>query len=211
MSRPLRIDRWSGLLVAGLVLVGSQQVVDAALIRSKAELAQVLIEKAWTSSLENGEPVRPWPWADTWPVARLSIPARQVDLHVLHGARGNALAFGPGYEVASATPGESGLVVIAGHRDTHFSFIGELAINDRLSLQARDGRWRHYRVSSLEVVDSESSQPPGAKARDGLLLVTCYPLDAIRPGGPLRYLAFATPDKDVPAPPLVQPPGSYQL
>ena len=205
MSRPLRLDRWSGLLVAGLVLVGSQQVVDAALIRSKAELAQVLIEKAWTSSLENGEPVRPWPWADTWPVARLSVPSRQVDLLVLQGARGNSLAFGPGYEAASATPGESGLVVIAGHRDTHFSFIGELAINDRLSLQARDGRWRHYRVSSLEVVDSESAQPPGAEERDGLLLVTCYPLDAIRPGGSLRYLAFAAPDEDVPAPPRGHP------
>lgn len=211
MSRPLRIDRWSGLLVAGLVLVGSQQVVDAVLIRTKAELAQVLIENAWASTLASGEAVRPWPWADTWPVARLSIPSRQVDLHVLHGAQGNALAFGPGYEVASATPGGAGLVVIAGHRDTHFSFIGELTINDRLSLQARDGRWRHYRVSSLEVVDSESAPPPGAEKGDGLLLVTCYPLDAIRPGGSLRYLAFATPDKDVPDPPLVQPPRSYQL
>ena len=211
MPRPLRIDRWSGLLVAGLVLVGSQQVVDAALIKSKAELAQVLIEKAWASTLASGESVRPWPWADTWPVARLSIPSRQVDLHVLHGARGNALAFGPGYEAASAAPGEAGLVVIAGHRDTHFSFIGQLAINARLSLQARDGRWRHYRVSSLEVVDSESAQPPSAEERDGLLLLTCYPLDAIRPGGSLRYLAFAAPDKDVPAPPPVQPPRSYQL
>ena len=211
MSRPLRIDRWNGLLMAGLVLVGSHQMVDAALIKSKAELAQVLIERAWASTLSSGEVVRPWPWADTWPVARLSIPSRQVDQPVLYGARGNALAFGPGYEIASATPGESGLVVIAGHRDTHFSFIGELAINDRVSLQARDGRWRHYRVSSLEVIDSNSAQPPAADAGDGLVLMTCYPLDAIRPGGSLRYLAFATPDNEVNDPPMIQRRRSYQL
>ncbi len=211
MSRPLRCDRWSGLLVAGLVLVGTQQVLDAAVIKSKAELAQVLIDRAWESSLASGEVVLPWPWADTWPVARLSIPERQVDLPVLHGARGNALAFGPGYEAASATPGDSGLVVIAGHRDTHFAFIGELAIDDRLSLQGKDGRWLHYRVSSLDVVDSGTSLPPATDSRDGLVLVTCYPLDAIRPGGSLRYLVFATPDPDIGDPPLVRPIRSYQL
>ena len=211
MSRPLRFDRWGGLLVAGLVLVGTQQVVDAALIRSKAALAQRLIDNAWSTSLASGERVRPWPWADTWPVARLSIPARRVDLPVLHGAPGNALAFAPGHESASAVPGEPGLIVIAGHRDTHFAFIGELTVGDRLSLQARNGQWRHYRLSSLEVVDSAASPPPPADAGDGLLLVTCYPLDAIRPGRPLRYLAFATPETVSNEPPAVQPRRSYQL
>ena len=211
MSRPLRFDRLSGLLMAGLVLVGSQQVVDAALIKSKAELAQVLIDRAVAHSLATGAVVRPWPWADTWPVARLSVPTRQVDLPVLYGAKGNALAFGPGYEAASASPGDPGLVVIAGHRDTHFAFIGELAVNDRLSLQARDGRWQHYRVSSLEVVDSEAFLPPAADSRDGLVLVTCYPLDAIRPGGSLRYLVFATPDNDAGNQLLVHSSRSYQL
>ncbi len=92
MSRPLRCDRLSGLLVAGLVLVGTQQVFDAALIKSKAELARVLIDRAWTLSMEGDQVVKPWPWADTWPVARLSIPDRKVDLPVLYGAQGNAPA-----------------------------------------------------------------------------------------------------------------------
>ncbi len=211
MSRPLRCDRLSGLLVAGLVLVGTQQVFDAALIKSKAELARVLIDRAWTLSIAGDQVVKPWPWADTWPVARLLIPDREVDLPVLYGAQGNALAFGPGYEAASAQPGERGLTVIAGHRDTHFAFIGELSIDDQLSLQGRDGRWLHYRVSSLEVVDSGTALPPATDSLDGLVLVTCYPLDAIRPGGSLRYLAFATPDPDVGDPPLVQPTRSYHL
>jgi len=211
MSRPLRADRITGLLVVGMVLVGSHQLVDAALIKSKAELAQVLIGRAWESSLASGVAVRPWPWADTWPVAKLRLPQRNIELTVLHGATGNALAFGPGHEVASAEPGSRGLSVIAGHRDTHFAFMGELDINDPITLQSMDGIWRRYRITRLQVIDADAVAPPDTQSSEGLLLVTCFPLDAVRPGGSLRYLAFAEPEPALAAAPTIPATRSYQL
>ncbi len=46
---------------------------------------------------ETGAPVKPWPWADTHPVARLIAPAQDADVLVLAGASGRTLAFGPGH------------------------------------------------------------------------------------------------------------------
>jgi len=60
---------------------------------AKAEVAQVLIKRAWI----NGAPdARPWPWADTQTVARLQIKQHNIDALVLGGGNDHALAFGPG-------------------------------------------------------------------------------------------------------------------
>src|SRR4051794_31690320 len=52
------------LAVAGLFLVG-----QGLWIHAKGLLAQVLLERAFTETLVTGRPVKPWSWADTWPVA----------------------------------------------------------------------------------------------------------------------------------------------
>ena len=43
-------------------------------IHAKALLAQVLLERAFAASLATGGAVKPWSWADTWPVARIEVP-----------------------------------------------------------------------------------------------------------------------------------------
>ena len=68
------------------LLVGGWHLGQAAYIAAKAELAQVLIGKAWQRTLAGEQAVKPWPWADTWPVARLIMAERDVDLFVLAGA-----------------------------------------------------------------------------------------------------------------------------
>ena len=180
-------------LFALLLLLGLYQLSGAAVIKLKAGLAQILIARAWEISLASGMAVKPWPWADTWPVMRLTVPATAADLLVLRGATGNALAFGPGYEIASALPGEHGVVVIGGHRDTHFTFLGALAPGDSIALQRMDGSVTEYRVSALRVIDSHTTDLPPTDSADALLLVTCYPLDAVLPGGALRYVVVAEP------------------
>ena len=69
-----------------LLALGLWQLGGAAVIHGKAWLAQRLLERAWAVTLAGGGPVKPWPWADTWPVARLKVPALDVDLFVLAGA-----------------------------------------------------------------------------------------------------------------------------
>lgn len=173
------------LVCLGLALI---QLGSAAWIHLKAELAQRLIAQAWA---ETG-PARPWPWADTWPIARLEFPDRQADLYVLAGGRGNALAFGPGHLAGSAVPGSEGISVIGGHRDTHFAFLRHVQVGDRVVLTDKAGVVRRYRIEAMRVADIRRG--PLQAAGDALILVTCFPFDAVAPGGPLRYLVLARPE-----------------
>jgi sortase A len=188
-----RNNRGWQLLAIILLLAGLQQLGSAGYIKAKAELAQGLIQMAWQKSLASGgEPVKPWPWADTWPVARLKVAAVGVDLYVLAGATGNALAFGPGYETASARPGSPGLSLIGGHRDTHFAFLPRLQAGTAFELHLASGERLNYRVSGNYIADIRRDRPPGGSGDfNELLLVTCYPFDSLRTGGPLRYVISA--------------------
>ncbi|MBM3390454.1 MAG: sortase [Betaproteobacteria bacterium] len=70
-----------------------------------------------------------WPWADTWPVARIVVPGRDIERFVLAGA---------------------------------------------------------------EVVDKSDTRVLAQRLGESrLTLVTCYPFDALRADGPLRYVVTA--------------------
>jgi sortase A len=176
------------LLLAG---AGLWQLGAAGAIHVKARLAQVLLERAWTATLAGRAEARPWPWADTHPVARLQVPALGVDQIVLAGASGRTLAFGPAHLDGTAPPGAAGHSVLSGHRDTHFRFLRRLAPGTELRVQGRDGTWRRYLAGEPRVIDSRRAWLGAAEGRTALTLVTCYPFDAIDPGGPLRYLVSA--------------------
>lgn len=186
--------RYGDVIVLCLLLLGIQQLSSAALIQAKARLAPLLIEKAWEQTLRSGAPaVKPWPWADTWPVGRLRVEALDVDLLVLEGDSGNALAFGPGRALPSAELGSGGTAVIGGHRDTHFAFLQQLRKGHLLQLQLASGESLEYQVQALRIVDASQVQLPVNTAVEALLLITCYPFDALQAGGPLRYVVTVLP------------------
>jgi len=191
-----RLKGWTGLFCCLLLLLALHQLGSAGLIVAKARFAQVLIGGAWHRTLQSGGAVvKPWPWADTWPVARLEVPRLSVDLLVLWGAQGNSLAFAPGYEPASAIPGHSGVTVIGGHRDTHFEFLRDIELNTLLRMQLPSGENVSYRVSDMHVVDIDQNPYLSLNSESSaLILVTCYPFDALLPGGPLRYVVTAITD-----------------
>jgi sortase A len=180
------------MLFLGFVSVSIWQAGEAAYIHAKAWIAQRLIATAWDRSIETGQSMKPWPWADTAPVARLLAPALDVDLLVLAGATGRTLAFGPGHHDGSAMPGAAGNTVISAHRDTHFRFLRELAVGDALIVEMPAGQRFHYRVRGIEVADQRNLRLPRLPAERTLTLVTCYPFDAVDAGGPLRYVVVAT-------------------
>jgi sortase A len=173
-----------------LAITGGWLLVQGGWIEAKAWLARGLIEQAWRTTLATGAPSRPWPWADTWPVARLTVPGLGIERMVLHGASGRTLAFGPAWDSASTAPGGNGLVLLSGHRDTHFRFLADLEPGSALALVHRVGETR-YVVESTEVFDSRRQQVVDHDGDDRLVLVTCYPFDTLRPGGPLRYAVTA--------------------
>jgi sortase A len=157
----------------------------------KAQLAQYLLRRAWAATDAGGGAIKPWPWADTWPVARLLAPQHDVDLIVLADASGRTMAFGPGHIPGTAPPGAPGHTVLTGHRDTAFRFLRALAPGDELRLLAPGGTERRYAVVETRVVDASETWVLRETLDDRLTLVTCYPFDALVPGGPLRYVVRA--------------------
>jgi sortase A len=81
--------------------------------------------------------------------------------------------------------------VLTGHRDTAFRFLRALAPGDELRLLAPGGTERRYAVVETRVVDASETWVLRETADDRLTLVTCYPFDALVPGGPLRYVVRA--------------------
>src|SRR5690606_32560640 len=101
------------------------------------------------------------------------------------------IAFGPGHLQGTPLPGEAGNSVIAGHRDTHLAFLRDLQAGDELEVQRRDGQLARYRVTSMEVVDKRDTWVTRNLGGTRLTLVTCWPFEALRAGGPERYVVFA--------------------
>jgi sortase A len=174
----------------GLLLAATALGAQAAWLPAKASLAQVLLQSSWQRTLADGGLHRPWPWADTHAVARLSAPRLGITQVVLAGDSGRTLAFGPGWAESSAAPGTPGTTVLSGHRDTHFEWLRHLRDGDRLRLEAPGGA-RDYRVTATQVVDARTHRL--ATGPDQLVLVTCWPFDATAPRGPLRYLVTLVP------------------
>jgi len=174
-----------------LLAFGAWQAGHGAWIQAKAWLAQVLITQAWSRTLQGEREAKPWPWADTWPVARLSVPRLGVERYVLAGAHGATLAFGPGHASSTVLPGEAGNSVIGGHRDTHLAFLGDLQPGDEILIERRDGARMHYRVTTTLVVDRRETWIARQQGPSRLTLVTCHPLDAWRAGGDERYAVIA--------------------
>lgn len=178
--------------VAALVfaLMGVTLVGQGAYIHVKARVAQVLLHRAFAETVARGHPVKPWSWADTWPVARVEVPRLGAEAVVLAGASGQALAFGPGHVPNTAQPGAPGTTVFAAHRDTHFSFVGDLKIDDEIRVTGMDGNATSFRVTRTAVVRWDKSGIDKSASGKNLVLATCWPL-AAKTRGPWRFLVYA--------------------
>lgn len=177
----------SGMFVA----IGAWHAADAAYLHAKAWLGQRLLLDAWRKSGTVSGAVKPWPWADTHPVARLVVPAHRIELLVLAGANGRTLAWGPGHVERTASPGAAGNAVVTAHRDTHFAFLRDLVAGDRIVVETAARAIRSYRVERTVIADHRELLLPADERATTLSLVTCYPFDAIDPGTPLRYAVIA--------------------
>jgi len=199
--RRVRLKRVLTLASGAIMLAGALMLGDGLYIHATAQLAQVLLERAWQRTRETGEPSRPWPWADTHAVARLRAPAQDADVLVLAGASGRTLAFGPGHLDGSARPGDAGNAVITAHRDTHFSFLRAVATGDELVVERTDGATRRFRIRDAYVADHRALHLPRDTDVPTLTLVTCWPFEAVVPGGPLRYVVVAEAVNEKPSSP----------
>lgn len=175
-----------GLACAGVLLFG-----QGIYIHAKALLAQLLLERAFTETIATGRDVKPWSWADTWPVARIAVKSIDASAIALAGSSGQALAFGPGHVEKTPDAGERGVAIYSAHRDTHFRFLKDVGIGDEIDVTRRDGQTFRYRADSSSVVRFDESGIDPSTTEHELVLSTCWPFDAVT-SGPMRYVLHAT-------------------
>jgi sortase A len=185
-------------IVSALILIaGSCLTARALYMHAKAELAGVLIRRAWEQSVRSGQSRAPWPWADTHPIARLRIPRLGYDEIVLEGATPRTLAFGPARLFSGARLGEPGNMVLAGHRTSWFLPLEGIAQGDAIEIEWLDARRgglhkQRYSVRMVRIVDPKDVTLLMPTEDDVLTLVTCYPF-GIGPSSPQRFVVRASP------------------
>ena len=177
--------------IAFLAALATWELGRGAWIQAKAWLAQSLIAHAWARTLSGERQAKPWPWAESWPVARLTVPRLGIERYVLAGTDGAATAFGPGHVSGTPLPGEAGNSVIGGHRDTHLAFLAKLKPGDTLIAERADGRRVTYRVSATQVLERREVWVTKQEGPARLTLVTGYRLDARRAAGGRRHVLVA--------------------
>jgi sortase A len=176
-------------LFLGICALGLATMAQGAWIPVKAEVAQVLLRRAFAASLAEHRPVKPWPWADTAPAARVSVARLGVSDVVLSGGSGQAMAFGP-TELRGGANTDGRVTVLAAHRDTHFAFVKNLRLGDEVVVERIDGTRQRYRVSAFQTVRWDRFAVPGDPTRRLLALATCWPFGATE-HGPWRRVAWA--------------------
>ncbi|MBX2868374.1 MAG: class GN sortase [Acidiferrobacterales bacterium] len=179
----------SRMLIAIGLTIGAGLVFEGSYIKTKAVMAQILISTSWAQRSATSPPRVPWPWADTHAIAKLSFSKTADSQMVMKDASGESLAFGPG--MVSTGQFGSAPIVIAGHRDTHFKNLQKIAIGDVIDLEHWHGKRQRFNVTSYRILDTNAESLTIPSDQSSLILITCWPFDALVPGGPERFIVIA--------------------
>ena len=146
----------------------------------KAHLGTYLLSQTWKKVTAESKPQRPWPSADFSAVARLDVPALRISRIVLDKSSGQAMTWGIGLVEASMTHSNSP-IILAGHRDSHMSFMAHLSKGDELKFQLSDRSRETYIVNSIEITDQPKLGLLPSNNKRQLMLTTCWPIHGIGP------------------------------
>ncbi|OUR79185.1 hypothetical protein A9Q83_04940 [Alphaproteobacteria bacterium 46_93_T64] len=167
-----------------LLAIALWQLGRAGLIAAKAWAAPVLIEYAFDRVELTNQRQLPWPWADNYPIAKISVPHLKENRFVLSQSSMRNLAFGPTLEK------HGGNRIFYGHRDTHFEFLKELKIKDKVKYEAVGKGVEYWQVQHIAVVDADEIYVPGPNQESAILFVTCFPFDSIVPETRQRFVVW---------------------
>jgi sortase A len=123
------------------------------------------------------------------PLARLIIPRLATTVVVAEGTSDAVLRRAVGRVAQSRRVGESGNVVLAGHRDTFFRPLEQVRIGDRILLE-RGGEHQAFEVEWSVVVDPGFVEVMQDSGYPALTLVTCYPFRHVGEA-PYRFVVRA--------------------
>jgi len=122
-------------------------------------------------------------------MGRLSIPRLGVEAMIREGTADRILSVALGHIPGTALPGQSGNVGVAGHRDSLFRGLRNVAKNDDITFETPSVTYT-YRVESTRIVTPEHVEVLKPDGKAELTLVTCYPFDYIG-AAPERFIVKA--------------------
>jgi len=176
------------LLLAG----GGYFAYEGLKIELKARVAQILLQYSWHKTLTKGKNYQPWPSFDGTSILLLEIPNHNISQIVLKGnLSGQSLAFGPSFHEESFLPHEQKVTIISSHRDSHGFYIKKLKLGEEIRLQDQHKNWYSYTIDEFFIINVNEEQIVMENDSQRLLLVTCFPFDALRSASPYRYVVSA--------------------
>ena len=201
-TRPSRVLERS-LVAAGLLLIGVYVVArvtgevskrrDVAAFDATRTAAPLLAAPAINTSLWSENRIRAYRESEgavaPLPLAILSMPRLGIEVPVHEGTDELTLNRAVGLIEGTASPGQTGNVGIAGHRDGFFRALKDVRLGDGLDLRLLD-RTERYVVSSIEIVAPEDVRVLAPTVEPSVTLVTCYPFYFVG-SAPKRYVVHA--------------------
>jgi sortase A len=179
------------LTTLAVLFIGSWFITSSGYMLAKAHLSHYLIADAWQKTLKDNNYHKPWSWADTYPVFEIKVPRIYKSSYILEGASGRNMAFSAAHTSTSGMPGQNKSTIISGHRDSHFDYLQELKLGDEIITYGKSDNQK-FKVTGLKVINSRLEKLT-IKNKNELILTTCYPFNALKTGGDLRYVVHATP------------------
>ena len=123
------------------------------------------------------------------PLAVLRIPKFRLEVAVLSGTDDRTLDRGLGHIEYTAQPGSDGNSGIAGHRDSFFRALKDIAMDDLIELDTQQTT-DVYRVGRTWVVNPNDVSVLDPTPMRALTLVTCYPFYYVG-SAPKRFIVRA--------------------
>jgi sortase A len=127
------------------------------------------------------------------PLGTIAIPEVGLDAVILEGIGADVLRRGVGHFPRAPMPGAGGNSALAGHRDTFFRSLRQVAVGQRVVITTADRRQLVYRVASTEVVEPTRVDVVDDVGQEALTLITCYPFTYVGPA-PRRFVVRCLPD-----------------
>ena len=122
-------------------------------------------------------------------IGEMEIPRLGLKAVFVQGDSPRILRHAVGHISETALPGESGNVVLTGHRDTFFRPLRNIRQGDLITLKTVDGDFQ-FQVESTAVVPPSDIQVLQSSGERTLTLITCFPFYYIGPA-PNRFIVHA--------------------
>lgn len=122
-------------------------------------------------------------------IGRIEIPRLGLSAVVVEGIGRRDLRRAVGHIPGTALPGQPGNAAIAGHRDTFFRPLKDVAVDDIIVLTTQWGEYR-YRVVWSRMTTPDDVAVLDPTTIEVLTLVTCYPFYYVGPA-PDRFIVRA--------------------